>query len=102
MIKPFYPSFFLLLALLSCEAETATQQELPMDSFRNEVEATMVSVAQSERRSFDYLVNASGKMEARDQVKAVVERFGYLLDLAVSEGDKVESGQVIARLDPSE
>jgi membrane fusion protein (multidrug efflux system) len=102
MTRPFYPSFLLLLALLSCEAETATQQELPMDSFRAEVEATRVKTSRSERRSFDYLVNASGKVEARDQVKAVVERSGYLIDLAVKEGDRVEAGQVLARLDPSE
>src|SRR5690554_1387239 len=102
MTRPFYPSFLLLLALLSCEAETATQQELPIDSFRAEVEATRVKTARSERRSFDYLVNASGKVEARDQVKAVVERSGYLIDLAVKEGDRVEAGQVLARLDPSD
>jgi len=102
MTRPFCPSFLLLLALLSCEAETAVQQELPMDSFRAEVEATRVKTARSERRSFDYLVNASGKVEARDQVKAVVERAGYLIDLAVKEGDRVQAGQVLARLDPSE
>lgn len=102
MTRPFYPSFLLLLALLSCEAETATQQDLPLDSFRAEVEATRVKTARSERRSFDYLVNASGKVEARDQVKMVVERSGYLLELTVRDGDKVEAGQILARLDPSE
>src|SRR5690606_35063511 len=95
-------SFFLAIGLLSCEAETATEQDIPLESFRNEVEATKVTVAESQQRSFDYLVNASGKVEARDQVKVIVERTGYLNDLPVKEGDLVEAGQVIARLDNSE
>lgn len=103
---PISRAFYLLLvgitALISCEAETATQQDLPLNAFRAEAEATRVKTARSELRSFDYLVNASGKVEARDQVKTVLERSGYLLDLAVREGKKVEAGQVIARLDPSE
>lgn len=91
-----------IAGLLSCEAETATEQELPLASFRKEVEATQVRVDQSQRRSFDYLVNASGKVEARDQIKIVVERAGYLTELSVKEGDKVQAGQLLARLDPSE
>lgn len=102
MIRSYFPSLMLLLSLLGCEAETATQQELPMDSFRAEVEATRVKTSLSERRSFNYLINGSGKIEARDQVKAVLERPGYLIELSVREGDRVEAGQVIARLDPSE
>lgn len=102
MPNPIRLTYFLAFGLLSCEAETATNQDLPLESFRNEVEATEVEVAQSELRSFDYLVNASGKVEARDQVKVIVERTGYLNDLLVMEGDLVEAGQTIARLDNTE
>lgn len=102
MPKPILLFFYLTLALFSCEAETSTDQELPLESFRNEVEATQVRVAQSERRSFDYLVNASGKVEARDEVQVIVERAGYLLELLVKEGDRVEAGQTLAKLDPTE
>lgn len=102
MARNFCPAFLLVVSLLSCEAETATEQELPLESFRNEVEATQVKVAQSERRSFDYLINASGKVEARQQVKVIAARAGYLNELSVTEGERVEAGQVIARLDQTE
>src|SRR5690554_1618128 len=88
--------------LLSCGEETEAYQDIPLESFRNEIEATPVRVGLSERRSFDYLINASGKVEAREQVKVVVERQGYLAELLVGEGDRVAAGQVLARLDNSE
>jgi multidrug efflux pump subunit AcrA (membrane-fusion protein) len=85
------PIPFLLLAavFLSCEGETATHQDIPLESFRNEVEATEVKVGLAEQRSFDYLVNASGKVEAREQIRIIVERSGYLAELPIKEGDKV-------------
>lgn len=102
MKQRFYPILFLALALFSCGEETETHEDIPMESFRNEIEATPVRVGLSEQRSFDYLINASGKVEARDQVKVVVERSGYLNELLVGEGDRVKAGQVLARLDNSE
>jgi membrane fusion protein (multidrug efflux system) len=102
MNRFFNLSFFLAVGFFSCEAETAPEQGLPLESFRKEVEATQVKVAQSEQRSFDYLINASGKVEARDQVNIIAERAGYLNELLVREGDVVEAGQIMARLDNTE
>lgn len=96
-----------VLALLtglvfSCSEDKAASQEQPMDSFRSEVESTPVRVAVSEKRTFDYLINASGKIEALDQLKVIFERSGYLTELAVKEGDYVEKGKVLAKLDQTE
>jgi RND family efflux transporter MFP subunit len=98
--------FYFLLSLsmifMACEDEEQKSEEIPMESFREEVQATTVKVGHSEQKSFDYLINATGKIEAASQVMTVVERSGYLVELLVAEGQLVQAGEVIARLDNSE
>ncbi len=97
----FYLSF-LALACFSCEKEAAESEEIPAESFRNEVAATEVRIASAESKSFDYLINATGKLQAGSEVMAVIEQAGYLLEVLVREGQVVNKGEVIARLDPTE
>ncbi|MDF2158656.1 efflux RND transporter periplasmic adaptor subunit [Algoriphagus sp. CAU 1675] len=94
-------AFFATL-LFSCSEEKEKQEEIPAESFRNEVAATEVQVALAETKSFDYLINATGKLEAAAQVKAIIEQPGYLIELSIREGQTVSKGDVIARLDPIE
>ncbi|GHB32966.1 efflux RND transporter periplasmic adaptor subunit [Mongoliitalea lutea] len=91
--------FFLAIA---CKEEKQKGEEIPLETFRGEVAATPVRVAKAERKSFDYLINASGKVEASEQVMVVIERAGYLLELNAKEGDFVEKGKVLAKLDDTE
>ncbi|MEN2284243.1 efflux RND transporter periplasmic adaptor subunit [Algoriphagus sp. SE2] len=98
---------FIFLALLavtffSCKSDEEKVEEAPTESFRNEVAATEVNVALAEVKSFDYLINAIGKLEAASQVTAVIEQAGFLIELNVREGQSVNKGEVIARLDPTE
>lgn len=93
---------FLLISALflsSCKEEEGKSQDQPLESFRAEVSATPVRVAQAERKSFDYLINATGKMEALEQIKINAERTGILELSKLREGDFVEKGKVLARLD---
>lgn len=92
----------LALLLLSCSKAEEDSQEIPSESFRNEVAATEVRTATAERKSFDYLINAIGKLEAQSEVKALVEREGYLEKVQVLEGQAVQKGQIIATLDRRE
>ena len=94
-------ALFLLLAF-SCEEKAEKVEEAPTESFRNEVAATEVRIASAERKSFDYLINATGKLEAASEVMAVIEQAGYLIELPIREGRSVQKGQVIARLDDTE
>ncbi|WP_268034209.1 efflux RND transporter periplasmic adaptor subunit [Algoriphagus sp. PAP.12] len=87
--------------LFSCEPEAEKQEEIPAESFRNEVAATEVKVAKAETKSFDYLINATGKLEAAGQVKAIIEQPGYLIALPIREGQFVNKGEIIAKLDPT-
>jgi RND family efflux transporter MFP subunit len=100
--KIFFIASVLLATAISCTEEKKETQEIPTESFRGEVAATPVNVALAEQKSFDYLINASGKLEAVNQVKIVLERQGILEELYVKEGDYVEKGKVIAKLDDTE
>ena len=79
-------------AMFACSEAKEGSQEIPSDSFRNEVAATEVRVVTAERKSFDYLINATGKLEALSEVKALVEREGYLEKVQVLEGQFVPKG----------
>ncbi|MEX2569430.1 MAG: efflux RND transporter periplasmic adaptor subunit [Cyclobacteriaceae bacterium] len=98
--------FYLILAASywwqACGEKEIESEEIPMETFREEVQATEVRIAQSETKSFDYLINATGKIEATNQVMVIVERPGYLIDLKVAEGQRVEEGEVIAQLDKTD
>jgi membrane fusion protein (multidrug efflux system) len=99
------PVFLFALVLIvsaSCNEEKAESQDQPLEAFRGEVAATPVRIAKAEKRTFDYLINASGKIEAAEQVKIIAERPGYLIELTVKEGDFVEKGKILARLDQTE
>ncbi|MFC5192295.1 biotin/lipoyl-binding protein [Algoriphagus aquatilis] len=89
-------------AMFACSEAKEDSQEIPSESFRNEVAATEVRTATAERKSFDYLINATGKLEALSEVKALVEREGYLEKVQILEGQFVQKGQVIATLDHRE
>jgi len=99
---PLFLFAFVLMLTASCKEEKAESQDQPLESFRGEVAATPVRIAKAEKRTFDYLINASGKIEAAEQVKIIAERPGYLIELSVKEGDFVEKEKTIARLDQSE
>jgi multidrug efflux pump subunit AcrA (membrane-fusion protein) len=86
----------------SCTKEAEKVEEAPTESFRNEVAATEVRTAAAERKSFDYLINATGKLEAGSEVMALIEQAGHLLEVNVKEGQYVKKGDIIAKLDPAE
>lgn len=92
----------LVLQFFSCSKAEESSQEISAESFRNEVAATEVKVANAERKSFDYLINATGKLEAQSEAKMIIEQDGYLADVMVLEGQLVSKGQVLARLNPIE
>lgn len=93
---------FLILLFSSCQEDKEKVEEAPTESFRNEVGATVVNIATAERKTFDFLIPATGILEAGAEVLAVIEQAGYLLEVNVREGQYVKKGDIIARLDPTE
>lgn len=94
-----YFLFISFVLLFSCKEDEIKGEDQPLESFRAEVSATPVRIAQAERKSFDYLINATGKIEALEQVKVRAERTGILELVQLREGDFVEKGKVLARMD---
>jgi len=63
----------LALLLFSCTKAEKSSQEIPSESFPKEVAATEVRTAAAERRSFDYLINAIGKLEEQSEISLSME-----------------------------
>ncbi|UCS92434.1 efflux RND transporter periplasmic adaptor subunit [Echinicola marina] len=99
-LKPYFLMPFLALPLcFSCDSKGEKPEEISLESIRNEVTATKVTVAKAEKRSFDYLINASGKVEAAQQVKVFIERRGYLKAFSIKEGQYIKAGTLLAQMD---
>ena len=64
-------------------------------------EATMVYTSVAERLpELRAVVTASGEIQPRDSVDIQTEIPGVIIDLPVKEGDVVQTGQVLLRIDP--
>ncbi len=61
-----------------------------------------VDVENAARRELVAKVSGSGRVEASKSVDVVANVVGKVLEVAVREGDTVEKGQLILRIDPAE
>jgi len=69
----------------------------------NAVKRDQVPVQTSKARIRDVLeskVSASGEIRAKDSVELQSEITGLVIDLSVREGDRVEKGDILLRIDP--
>jgi HlyD family secretion protein len=63
--------------------------------------STVVQTGRVERvEGLDSIVSASGEVRAKEFVDLQTEIAGVIVELPVKEGDKVEPGQVLLRIDP--
>lgn len=65
-------------------------------------DAVPVRVEPVERRDLVATVTASGTVRARRSVDVSSDVMGRVVELAVEEGERVEAGQVLLRLDPAQ
>ena len=64
-------------------------------------ERTMVQVGKVERLpQLDSIVSASGEIRAKEFVDLQTEIAGVIVELPVKEGDRVQAGDVLLRIDP--
>lgn len=64
--------------------------------------ATPVRLEKVERRDLTSVVSASGKIEPRRKLDVLSEVQGRIVSLPVREGDMVQAGQVVVRIDPTQ
>jgi HlyD family secretion protein len=73
-----------------------------MNVYRAREKAVEVDVAVIGRQDLVAKVSGSGRIEARKSVSTTSNVVGKVLEVAVEEGDSVERGQLILRIDPGE
>lgn len=64
--------------------------------------ATEIRAAEVTQRDLVATITATGSVRARRQVNISSDVMGRVIELTVEEGDEVEQGQVLLRLDPSQ
>ena len=86
-----------LLALLSLTlVACGARQEAPVRDVVRPVKTVMVEEAAGMMRNFPASIESSRRVDLAFRVP------GKLSDLLVQEGDKVEAGQLLAKLDPTD
>ncbi|MDX5445503.1 MAG: biotin/lipoyl-binding protein [Zoogloeaceae bacterium] len=88
----------LLLAVVGFVALRATRPEPPLVEVRERV--WPVAVAQVSPQAVRPTLTLYGRIEAPDRVRAAAPVGGRILELKVRDGDAVQAGSVLARLDP--
>jgi len=68
--------------------------------FSRKKEGVEVTVEQVARRQLVETVTASGKIQPASEVKVQSEVSGQIIDLPVKEGDYVQKGQLLVRINP--
>lgn len=63
--------------------------------------ATKVEAQKVQERELRAIVSASGKIRAKTSVDISANTTGKVIDLAVDEGDRVQKGQFLLRIDPT-
>lgn len=70
------------------------------DEKKKEEKPVPVEVAQVARRPIQASYHGTAALEAPNEAQVVAKTSGVLLQLMAEEGDRVQAGQVLARLDP--
>ncbi len=97
-------AFLILSALtLACagKSEEASKEVDPV-TVKGDIEPTTVTTGKASYKTFEYLVNTTGKIEAAAEVQLVVQQNGYIRNLSAKEGQVVNQGQLIATIDAPE
>lgn len=87
-----------LIALAVVAAMIGVPVAIKFNGSKNKVEAELAKV---EKRAIHPAVLASGNLVFRQEVQLSPEVIGKVAEVLVKEGDRIEQGQVVLRLDPS-
>lgn len=82
------------------EAQAAEGSSAEAGKTDKKVESVPVEVAMAARRAVAASYSGTATLDAPGEAQVVAKTTGVLLKLLAEEGDRVEAGQVLARLDP--
>ncbi|MCE7994450.1 MAG: efflux RND transporter periplasmic adaptor subunit [Roseivirga sp.] len=86
------------LLLMGCQQQKTPIEEPDVESLRQEVKPTEITVAQATFRPFEFRVNSSGTIDSENELKVTFQTNGYLEKLLIRNGQRVRKGQLIAEL----
>lgn len=86
------------LLLMGCQQQKTPIEEPDVESLRQEVKPTEITVAQAAYRPFEFRVNSSGTIDSENELKVTFQASGYLEKLLIRNGQRVRKGQLIAEL----
>ena len=95
-------------ALVAGGARWASQRKVAPDASpatstaANQIELSAGEVVQAQKMAMQLGLPVSGTLKASQSAMVKARVVGELMDLTVREGDLVKTGQVIARIDPTE
>ena len=75
---------------------------MPWGAGKESAAAVPVEVTPVVRRAISSFIETNGALEAENEVDIVARTSGPIVELAVEEGDLVQKGQTLARLDDRE
>lgn len=98
MIKIFLAISTAAFLLMGCKQQKTAVEEPDIESLRQEIKPTEVTIATADYRPFEFRVNSSGIITSENELKVTFEASGYLEKLSVKNGQRVRKGQLIAEL----
>ena len=87
--------------VLVCALLMACSDAEVQESAKSTVIGTRVTVVEPVSRDIDYVLTALGSVESIEHPTVAAETSGRVLAVAVSEGDAVDVGQLLASIDPT-
>ncbi len=98
MTKSLFAISTAALLLMGCKQQKEPVEEPDVESLRQEIKPTEVTVAPATYRPFEFRVNSSGTIDSENELKVTFQASGYLEKLSVKNGQRVRKGQLIAEL----
>lgn len=96
-LKPF--TYLFLVLVLACQSENESIEEPDVESLRQQVKPTEVRTAPALIKPFEILINATGQLSAKQEVKLHFNSSGFLQQLNIQNGQQVLQGILLAALE---
>jgi len=94
--------YYLHLIVLILIMQSCSQPDKKIQTTPSETERIPVQVQELKKSSVQLSVQTSGQFSTDDETMLAFKTGGVIEEILVSEGDAVRSGQVLARLNPTE
>lgn len=94
--------YFLLLILFALIIQSCSNSDSKTETIPSDTESIPVRLLELKRSSSELSVQTSGQFSTDDETMLSFKTGGVIEKILVSEGDAVRSGQVLARLNPTE